>query len=273
MLCLKILDENNRTLMVARGEKEVNLVCAREYQEGDKLVLELSEKNGYVWLQLDDAVGRALLYVTDNVWYPVPFGEKRTNFSPKAFWGKMHLLSARMAKDYEIEAYRNLAYNPYDQHADGQYGNNPFCTDPVEKAHCYPHASANMETRGETVFAAKNAIDGLTANGCHGEWPYSSWGIELKGNPTFRLDFGRAVETDRLIVYLRADYPHDSWWEKAVVTFSDGSSLPLALEKSPYGQEFTFEKRTIEWLEVSGLVKAEDPSPFPALTQLEVYGR
>lgn len=39
-----------------------------------------------------------------------------------------------------------------------------------------------------------------------------------------------------------------------------------------HGQEFLFEKKKIEWLEFSDLKKADDPSPFPALTQFEVYG-
>lgn len=29
-----------------------------------------------------------------------------------------------------------------------------------------------LETSGEAVFAAQNAVDGITANHCHGEWPY-----------------------------------------------------------------------------------------------------
>ena len=37
-------------------------------------------------------------------------------------------------------------------------------------------------------------------------------------------------------------------------------------------QEFTFEKKKIEWLQIGELIKSEEPSPFPALVQLEVYG-
>ena len=32
-------------------------------------------------------------------------------------------------------------------------------------------------------------------------------------------------------------------------------------------------KKNIEWLEIRNLIKADDPSPFQALTQLQVYGR
>ena len=73
-------------------------------------------------------------------------------------------------------------------------------------------------------------------------------------------------------MYLRADFPHDSWWTKATITFSDGSAMELGLKKTDSAQEFCFEPKTVRWLELSHLIKAEDASPFPALTQIEVYG-
>lgn len=30
------------------------------------------------------------------------------------------------------------------------------------------------------MFAARNAIDGVTANRSHGSWPYESWGINKR---------------------------------------------------------------------------------------------
>jgi len=57
------------------------------------------------------------------------------------------------------------------------------------------------------------------------------------------------------------------------VTFSDGTKEVLSLKKGGEAQVFNIHKNNIEWLELSELVKADDPSPFPALTQLQVYGR
>ena len=51
VLALKVLDKNGRTLCVSSGEDQVSLVCTAEYQEGDRVVLETSEKNIHVWLQ------------------------------------------------------------------------------------------------------------------------------------------------------------------------------------------------------------------------------
>lgn len=71
---------------------------------------------------------------------------------------------------------------------------------------------------------------------------------------------------------LRADFPHDSWWEEAVVEFSDGSRETLHFEKAGTPQSFPIEPRKIEWLVLKELKKAADSSPFPALTQIEVFG-
>ena len=54
--------------------------------------------------------------------------------------------------------------------------------------------------------------------------------------------------------------------------FSDGSQEVLPLEKTAQPQAFPLSSRTITSLKLHTLVKAQDGSPFPALTQLEVFG-
>ena len=103
----------------------------------------------------------------------------------------------RKAKVFEYSGYRCLSVNVNDQHG---------------QENAYPHASANVETRGESVFAAMNAIDGTIVPQCHGRWPYESWGINRREDAKWRLDFGRTVKADKIIIYLRADFPHDNWW-------------------------------------------------------------
>lgn len=257
-LCLKILDADMKTRAVNRGVDEVNLVFSQEYTPVTRIILETSGEAAWIWLQVDDAVGRSLVYITGNVTYLVPFGEKRINLSPKAFQGSKHLLCARTAKAFEVDTYRNLAVNVCDQH---------------HIKNCYPHASANIETRGESVFAAQNAIDGITVNTCHGEWPYQSWGINMQEDARIKIDFGRMVEIDKIILYTRADFPHDNWWKSVNFTFSDGSILEVKMEKSTLPHEIDFPAKQICWLEMDQMKKSEEPSPFPALTQIEVYGK
>ena len=77
---------------------------------------------------------------------------------------------------------------------------------------------------------------------------------------------------DELRLTLRADFPHDSYWAQATVAFDDGSREVLQLTKTAAPQAFAIAPRTIQSLKLFELKKAEDSSPFPALTQLEEWG-
>lgn len=256
-LSMQIVNASGKILAEAYGE-EINLCYEKAYQPGDCILLEGVSEGTYLWLQWDDALGKALVYVTGSVKYEIPFAEKRLNRSPKAFSGEKHLLTVSEAMDYEIAGYHNLSYNVCDQH---------------DITHLYPHAVANVETRGESVFAAQNAIDGVTANASHGEWPYESWGINRQDDAKIRIDFGREVCVDRILLYTRADFPHDNWWTKVTFSYSDGSSIEFAMNKSDRPHELLFKEKTVTWIEMHDMIKAEDPSPFPALSQIKVYGR
>ncbi|MCR5725265.1 MAG: carbohydrate-binding protein [Treponema sp.] len=236
----------------------LNLVYTADYAEGDTITV-TARRGAHLLLQLDDALDPALVYATEETYrFIIPFAEKRLSYNPKTFNGSLHLLRVRYATEDEIASYRNLAFNSHDTAANASF---------------FPHASANIETRGESVFAARNAINGNTANESHGAWPYESWGINKDPNAELHLDFGRAVTVDRLVLVTRADFPHDNYWKQATVLFSDGSTLSLPMQKSREPHVFTFEPKTITALTLKELLKDEDaPSPFPALSQIEVYG-
>lgn len=257
-LSLKIINEEGNILDSNTETDEVMLVYQNEYKPGDKIVLTSSEKDIYLYVQIDDALGSSFVYITQNeVVYQIPFAEKRLSYSPKVFMGNMHYIWARLATKEEINNYKNLALNVMDQH--GATG-------------CYPHASANVETRGESVFAARNAIDGVRETHSHGNWPFESWGINMQDDAAMKVEFGRSVITDKIRMYTRADFPHDNWWKEVTLSFSDGTQIVWELEKSDKAHVLSFEKKKVEWVLLSNLIKADDPSPFPALTQLEVYG-
>lgn len=113
----------------------------------------------------------------------------------------------RKAYDFEINHYQNLSINPHDQ---------------KEDTYAYPHATANVETRDDVVFFAKNAIDGKYGNLSHGSYPYNSWGINQQAEATLTIEFGRVVEVDWIRLLFRADYPHDSHWKEVTLCFSNG---------------------------------------------------
>lgn len=258
-LTIEIRNAAGQLRAVANGENGVNLCFAESYAEGDEIRL-LSDKNDcYLMVQLEDAMPPALVYLANTAYaLTIPFGEKHVSYSLKSFSGTSHLLTARAAKADEISARRNLAFNPFDAH---------------ENAALFPHAHANVETRGEAVFAARNAIDGNTANHSHGPWPFESWGVNQRADAEITIDFGRTVCVDEVIITLRADFPHDNWWEQGTLKFSDGSTETLHFSKLATPQASSFSARKVTSITLCDLQKCpQDPSPFPALTQIEVWG-
>lgn len=256
---LKILDAEGHTCMTCEESESVSLIYTGTYHPGDRIALECREPGCFCVVQFEDTLAPAYVYVAQReVNYRIPFDADRIVFSPKAFTGSRHLVRARLARPGEISHRRNLALNPFDQHGDNGF---------------FPHAFANVETRGEAVFAAYNAVDGIYENSSHGEWPYQSWGINRDPQAAWTLDFGRPVTVDELRVTLRADFPHDSWWTQGTVDFSDGSSETLHFEKTAAPQSTSITPRTVTRLTLHSLIKADDPSPFPALTQFEAWGR
>ncbi|WP_313584039.1 carbohydrate-binding protein [Lacrimispora sp.] len=256
---IAIKNQNGEVKASILGEDQAILVFEGEYVEGDAIVFTTDKTGAHYVVRIDDCMDESFVYLTkEKVVYTIPFGEKKISYNPEAFTGERHYLTIREAFDYEADIYRNLAKNVMDQHGD---------------TGCFPHAFANVETRGEAVFAARNAIDGVLANESHGAWPYESWGINRQDDAEMTLDFGRPVDFDKIVLYTRADFPHDNWWVKAKLTFSDGTEGVVEMEKSVKPHLFSLERKNITWVKISDLIKADDPSPFPALTQIEVYGK
>lgn len=254
---IKICGPGGQIQAKAEGDGCARLVYPGAYGEGDEIAVS-SDRAGYIILCAEDSIPPVFGYLKSEYRLAVPFGEKRVSYSPKSFCGNTHLLYARVAEEWEIKQYRNLALNPLDSH-----GNTGF----------FPHAQANVETRGESVFAARNAIDGNRTSGGHGPWPYESWGINRQEDAEITICFGRPVTIDCLVVTLRADFPHDNWWKQARIVFSDGSEVRPLFQKTGEPQKFLVSPRTIEWLVMRDMKKDEtDPSPFPALVQLEAFG-
>jgi hypothetical protein len=241
----------------ASGDEAAVLVYGAPYAEGDAIHL-TADTGGFAVVQLEDSIAPVLGFLKSAFLLRVPFGEKKASYSPKNFSGNVHLLRARAADEWEIMAYRNLALNPLDSR---------------DNTGLFHHARANVETRGESVFAARNAIDGNRSSAGHGLWPYESWGINRQDDAEIRVEFGRTVRIDRLVITLRADFPHDNWWKQAAVCFSDGSSFKPLFKKNGAPQIFSIPPGNVEWITMGELIRDEsDPSPFPALVQLECWG-
>lgn len=260
MIKVEIIDHVGKTKCEKSLADIVYLDYLHVYEEGDAIRITLDKEKQFMVVQLDEALAPSLVFFKDKVWtYTIPVNEKlREAYSPKAFCGNMHYLSVRAATADEINSYQNLTFNPHDQKHD---------------TGVYPHASANVETRNDSTFFARNAIDGVFANEDHGAYPYQSWGINQQEDATIMIDFGRVVEIDKIALVLRCDFPHDSYWTQVTLEDSNGNEQIIELDKVTTPQYKTLTSRKVEWVKLKELIKADDSSPFPALTQMMVYGR
>ena len=244
------------------------------YQPGDRIIVTGPSRMA---VRVDDRIPECLVYLTKSPQtdfsFDIPYGEgegaTRSPFSPDSFAGEWHRVTARALAPNELSGYRNLAMNACDQEL--QTPAVEETTDAMP-ASIFPHASTNSVSRSLPDFRARNAIDGETLNGHHGIWPYQSWGPQLRLDLWWKVDFGRPVELDKLRLMVRSDFPHDSYWQSAVIEFSDGESIPIQIKQVGEFQDFTFPKRTVSWVRLNKLVPA-DPARWCALIEVEAWGR
>lgn len=230
------------------------------YEEGDQIRIHTNQKKMYLMVKLDETLETSLIYLPEFDWtYELSFSKNRTEARPESlFLGESHYLSARVATKDEIDRYQNLALNPHDQ---------------KDFLGAYPHAHANVETRNDATFFACNAIDGIYANHSHGSYPFQSWGINQQADAELTIDFGRLVLLNKVVFTWRADFPHDNYWKKVTLKFSDGSRETFETTKTEKPQTFLFSERSVTSVRFGELEQADDPSPFPALTQIELWGK
>lgn len=256
MITITAKTASGEVLASARHASEALLCFDRDYAEGDVIVIESDA--AHLWLQPDISVIPGEVYLPGGLMtWRVPCGEHRLAYRPGAFTEGRHIVSARAMTAEEIASERCLSRNPADLRGDTDF---------------FPHCTANVETRNESVFAARNVIDGLRYNTFHGEWPFESWGIGAREDAWCLLDLGREAALSRMALTLRADFPHDAYWVRGQVELSDGAIIDFPLERTGERQSIDLGGRRARWLRLQSLVKSDDPSAFPALRQWEVFG-
>lgn len=274
MLFLKIIDKNKQLKFQMQGQ-----IIQTEYfgnlVEGDKISV-YADGTNIISVQLDESLQESFLYIPNRSFtFTIPTEiELQMGYAPTAFQGDRHKIFVREVEDEEFYTTRNIALNAHDlKHRTG----------------AYPHASANFVTRNEPCFYERNAIDGEKNNQGHGPYPYHSWAGGARNDLEYTLDFGREVEVEKLIFYLRADFkhdhkgvPHDSYWKNIDVQFDDGEIVKgeFVLDNTDLntenekGQEIVLEKtKTTRKIKLLNFIQVTEILGFAALTQIEVYGR
>ena len=258
MITITVRSASNEVIAQVSHASEALLCFDHTYAEGDRVEIDAGDAR-HLWFQPDASVQPGEVYLPHGkLTWTVPRGEHRLAYRPGAFGESRHIVSARLMGEAELVAHRNLARNPSDLRGDTDF---------------FPHCTANVETRNESCFAARNVIDGMRFNTYHGEWPFQSWGIGAREDAWCLLDLGRKVEVDQMALTLRADFPHDAYWVAGQVALSDGTTVDFPLEKTGDRQYIDLGNHIVQWLRLQNLIKSDDPSAFPALIEWEVFGR
>jgi len=256
MITILVQSSDGSVLASSEHPSEALLSVDRVYQPGD--VTRIAGAS-HLRVQMDQALPAGEVFLPDRqMTWTVPSGEHRLAYAPGLFDAPRHIISAAVIPETETIRSRNLSCNPADLRGDTDF---------------FPHCTANVETRNEACFCARNVIDGLRLNTFHGEWPFQSWGIGAREDAWCLLDLGRPVIAEKMALTLRADFPHDAYWTAGHIVLSDGSDLSFDLQKSSERQWIDLGNRTVRWLRLERLIKSDDPSAFPALRQWEVFGR
>ena len=235
---------------------EITLTIEREYLEGDYLVIEGAKK---LFVQFDMSLPGCYVYSpTGIVTFRIPFHENGKNYQEESFSGIKHQIKARICTEEEWSNYRNLALNSFDIRGETDY---------------YSHATSNSECRNESFYAARNAIDGYKSNSKHGKWPYQAWGPDMRNDLWLKIDFGKSVEVDKLVIVNRAQYYdlHDSYWKEAIIWFSDGSSEKIIIKETALPQEIKISKHNTSWVKFTDL--KENENKWCSWIEVEVWGR
>ena len=258
MIELSIVNKDGQILYDCK-ENSIDITYNAEYAEGDKIIIRKKDTD-YIALKLDEYLAESIIYSeSGTIVFEIPFGDLKRGYDKNAFAGNTHRIKVYEPDDDVKYGLRNIALNAYDKRGQKKY---------------YPHAYANLVTREDVCFFERNAIDGVKENKGHGEYPYHSWAGGAREDLEYYIDFGTDVEVEKLIFYLRADFPHDTYWRAVDVQFDDGTAETADFVKTSDGQELILkEKKVTRIIHLTNFKQAELPFSWAALSQIEVYGK
>ncbi len=256
MIKIELKDINKDVKFSATGDI-IDELIKMQYGEGDFFEVQCDDE--FLFVQLDESLKESLVYLPHKKFeFRIPFGNLRTScYGDDSFCGDNHKITLRTATEEEIAEKRVVSLNSHAQRG---------------VKNVYPYAHANIVTRDEACFFERNAIDGVCDNTSHGNYPYHSWAGGAREDLDYYLEFGQEIETDKIVVFLRADFPHDTYWKSFDIEFSDKSVVHAEFEGTAEGQEINFETKKTTYIRLKNFRQVSYPLSWAALSQIEVYG-
>jgi len=252
------LSDINKDIKASYEGEFIDILYDSCYKEGD--VISVKCDTDFVSVSFDKSQKESIIYVPGGEFtYPIPLGKALIAFDAASWESESHRIVVRPVSEEEAYGTRNIALNSVDF---------------TENKKSYPHAWSDFVTRNEPTFEAKNAIDGVCENKGHWGYPYQSWAAGAREDMTYRVDFGCEVEISDLVIYLRADFPHDTYWKSFAIRFDDGSKVYADFEETHEGQRVNLpEPKATTYIELVDFKQAVEPLSFAGLTQIEVIGK
>ncbi len=253
MIVLKICDKNGEVKAQYSGENICTLYD-NAYEPGDRAEVVCSES--FLKVSFDESQKESVVYIPEKKFvYEFPYGDALDAYNKDSWEAESHKIILEEVDGYQK---RNIALNSIDK-PEGKY--------------IYPHAHANLVTRNAPCFEAKNAIDGVIRNESHGNWPFHSWAAGAREDMIYTIDFGCPVLIDSVTFYLRADFPHDTYWKSLDIKFDDDSVVTAEFEKTADGQTVILkEPKTTKTVTLINFKQAVVPLSWAALSQVEITG-
>lgn len=130
-------------------------------------------------------------------------------------------------------------------------------------------ATSNSEYQNMDCYKASCAVDGKTANRGHGG-AFPSWGPDKDVKDLFwNVEFKSEVVIDQLVLYIRADFPHDDYFREITLTFSNGFKTTIRPEKTEKPQVFRFPQQSCKSVRLDNM---KSDGGWAALSEVEFYG-
>ncbi len=254
MIILKICDKTGEVKAEFK-EKDIDIVYENTYCDGDYASIECD--TDFLEVSFDKSQVSSIIHLhTKKFVYEFPYGDQLATYDSESWKSDSHHIVVKEVDGYET---RNIALNSIDK---------------PDSKDIYPHAWASIVTRNAPCFEAKNAIDGVCDNTGHGNYPYHSWAAGAREDMVYSIDFGAPVKIESFTFYLRADFPHDTYWRALDVKFDDDSTVTASFEMTAEGQKLSLDEPKItKKVTFINFKQATTPFSWAALSQVEINGK